>query len=142
MGAKGTYHWGYCSISGNGFYEVHTPILLQDHFFAVGRKKRGLLTCLDLDGNVIWTSRGKASFGLGSTLLADGLLFILEGKTGTLRLLDINAGEYRELDHAQVLSGHDVWAPMALSDGKLVLRDMGKMVCIEVGRPAASKTEE
>ncbi|MBU0617987.1 MAG: hypothetical protein KKI02_09745, partial [Planctomycetes bacterium] len=44
---------------------------------------------------------------------------------------------YKELDSAAVLSGHDVWGPMALVDGKLVLRDMTKMVCLEVG-PAAS----
>ena len=117
--------------------EVHTPILFEDHMFAVGKKKRGLLTCLDLDGNTIWTSQGHATFELGSYILADGMLFILEGKTGMLRLLEANTSEYRELDSAQVLSGHDVWGPMALSNGKLVLRGMTKMICIEVG-PAST----
>ena len=32
----------------------------------------------------------------------------------------------------KVLAGQEVWAPMALSDGKLVLRDLTKMVCINV----------
>ncbi|MCK4342817.1 MAG: NHL repeat-containing protein [Phycisphaerae bacterium] len=117
---------------------VHTPILYQDHLFAVSRDKRGLLTCLDLAGKTAWNSRGQATFELGSFILADGLLFILEGKTGMLRLLDVNAAEYRELDRAQVLHGHDVWGPMALSNGKLVLRDMTKMVCIEVGHSATA----
>lgn len=49
-----------------------------------------------------------------------------------LRLIEANTEQYKELDHAQILEGNDVWAPMALSDGKLVLRDMTKMVCIEV----------
>jgi hypothetical protein len=31
-----------------------------------------------------------------------------------------------------VLNGSDVWGPMALSGGKLVLRDLTKMVCIDV----------
>jgi hypothetical protein len=31
-----------------------------------------------------------------------------------------------------VLNGPDVWAPMALSDGKLIVRDMGKMLCLAV----------
>ncbi len=113
--------------------EVHTPVLFQDHLFAVGREKRGLLTCLDLAGRIVWTSAGQAEFDLGSFLLADGLLFILEGKTGILRLVELNTHAYRELDHAQVLNGDNVWGPMALSDGKLVLRDMSEMVCIEVG---------
>lgn len=115
--------------------DVHTPIFFENHLFAVSRKKRGLFTCLDLDGNVVWDSGGKASFGLGSFILADGMFFVLEGKTGMLRLLDANTVEYRELDRAQVLSGHDVWGPIALSDGKMVLRDMKKMICIEVGPP-------
>jgi outer membrane protein assembly factor BamB len=114
--------------------EVHTPILFEDHLFAVGKKSRGLFTCLNQDGEMVWTSKGKSSFGLGSFLLADGMFFILEGKTGMLRLIEANTTEYRELASAQVLSGHDVWAPMALSDGKLVIRDLGKMVCLDVGQ--------
>jgi outer membrane protein assembly factor BamB len=112
--------------------EVHTPILFENHMFAVGKKKRGLFTCLDLNGKQIWTSEGKASFGLGSYLLADGMFFILDGDTGMLRLLDANTTEYKELAKSQVLSGHDVWAPMALANGKLLVRDMAQMICLDV----------
>ena len=121
--------------------ETHTPVLHQDHVFAVGKKRRGLFTCLDLDGNQVWTSDGNASFGLGSYLLADGMFFILEGKTGRLRLLEANTEEYRELDSAQVLSGHDVWAPLALSDGKLVIRDLTKMLCLDVAKGTAGTSD-
>jgi outer membrane protein assembly factor BamB len=112
--------------------EVQTPILFKDHIFAVGKKKRGLFTSLDLDGKQVWTSDGQAYFGLGSFILADGMFFILEGKTGMLRLLEASAGGYKELASAQILGGHDVWSPLALSDGKLVMRDFGRMVCIKV----------
>lgn len=113
--------------------EVHTPILFEKHMFAVGKKSRGLFTCLDLDGKIVWTSEGKASFGLGPFFMADGMFFALEGDTGMLRLIEASTIEYKELAHAQLLKGGDVWAPMALSDGKLVLRDMSKMICVEVG---------
>jgi outer membrane protein assembly factor BamB len=112
--------------------EVHTPVVYNGHFFAVGKKKRGLFTCLSFDGKPVWDSEGKSSYELGSFLMADGMFFALEGKTGMLRLLEANTSGYKELAHAQVLSGEDVWGPMALSDGKLVLRDMTKMVCIDV----------
>ena len=112
--------------------EVHTPIVYKAHMFAVGKKKRGLFTCLDFDGKEIWSSDGKASFELGSYLLADGMFFVLEGRTGMLRLIDANATSYKELASAQVLAGPDVWGPMALSDGKLVLRDLTKMICLDV----------
>jgi len=112
--------------------ECQTPILYKDHMYAVGKKRRGLLTCLDLDGKQVWTSDGQAYFGLGSFIVADGMMLILEGKTGMLRLLELSADGYKELAHAQILGGHDVWTPPALSDGKLVIRDMGRMVCLKL----------
>jgi outer membrane protein assembly factor BamB len=112
--------------------EVQTPILFRKHMFAVGKKKRGLFTCVDLDGKQVWTSEGKASFELGSFILADGMFLVLEGKTGTLRLLEANTTGYQELASAQVLSGPDVWGPLALSDGKLVIRDLARMVCLDL----------
>ena len=119
--------------------EVHTPVLYQNHFFGVGKHKRGLFTCLDLEGNAVWTSEGKATFGLGNYFLADGMFFVLDGDSGMLRLIEASTTEYKELASAQVLSGKEVWGPMALSGGKLVLRDMTKLVCIEVGGPSMTK---
>jgi len=113
--------------------EVHTPIVFKDHIFAVGKKRRGLFTCLDKNGKIVWES-GRTFFGLGSFMLADGMFLLLEGKTGTLRLVDASATEYKEFASAQVLTGPDVWGPMALSDGKLVMRDLTKMVCIQIGK--------
>ena len=112
--------------------EVHTPIVYKGHMFAVGKKKRGLFTCLTLDGKEVWTSDGKAAFDLGSFLLADGMFFVLEGKTGMLRLLEASTTGYKELASAQVLSGPDVWGPMALSDGTLIARDLTRMVAFDV----------
>ena len=113
--------------------EIHTPIFHDGHIFSIGRLRRGLFTTLDDQGRVVWTSDGQAAFEMGSYLLADGMFFVLEGKTGMLRLVEATTDEYRELAQAQILSGHDVWGPPALSDCKLVIRDMGRMVCLEVG---------
>ncbi len=112
--------------------EIHTPIVFDDHLFAVDKKKRGQFTCIDREGKQIWSST-PVSFDMGSFLLADGMFFILDGKTGLLRLLEASTTEYKELAKAQVLSGHDVWGPMALSGGTLVLRDMAQMKAVRVG---------
>ena len=112
--------------------EVHTPIVYKGHMFAVGKKKRGLFTCLSFDGKEVWTSEGKASFGLGSFMMADGMFFVLDGDTGKLRLIEASTTGYNELASAPVLAGQEVWGPMALSDGKLVLRDLTKMMCVDV----------
>jgi outer membrane protein assembly factor BamB len=112
--------------------EVHTPIVYKGHMFAVGKKKRGLFTCLSFEGKEVWTSEGKASFGLGSFMMADGMFFVLDGDTGKLRLIEASTTGYNELASAPVLAGQEVWGPMALSDGKLVLRDLTKMICVDV----------
>jgi outer membrane protein assembly factor BamB len=121
--------------------EVHTPILYKNHLFAVSSKRRGQFTCLDLNGKVIWQSpvasgdpAGARTFELGGFLLADGMFYILDGVSGVLRLVEANTTGYKELASAQILEGHDVWGPPALSDGKLIIRDMAKMVCLQVGK--------
>lgn len=120
------------SLRSNQFNsEVHTPILWKDHLFAVGKIKKGRFTCVGLDGKVVWES--PVSFGLGSFFLADGMFFILDEDSGMLRLVEADPTAYKEIASAQVLGGTEVWGPMALSGGKLVLRDMAEMLCIEVG---------
>jgi outer membrane protein assembly factor BamB len=124
--------------------EVHTPILFQEHLFAVGSKSRGRFTCLGLDGKPVWQSPGTTpedarTFELGGFLLADGLFFILDGRSGVLRLVEANVREYKELASAQLLTGGDVWGPLSLSDGRLIIRDMSQMICLRVGKPAVAK---
>jgi outer membrane protein assembly factor BamB len=126
--------------------EVHTPVLFEGRLFAVGSKTRGRFTCLSLDGTVAWQSPvsadppgGTRTFELGGFLLADKMLFAIDGKTGALRLLEAGVREYKELASAQVLTGPDVWGPPALSNGKLLIRDNDQMVCLQVGGRAGSR---
>jgi len=126
--------------------EVHTPILYKNLLFAVGSKTRGRFTALGLDGKVVWQSpvvsgdaAASRTFELGAFLLADGMFFALDGKTGMLRLIEASTAQYRELASAQILSGEEVWGPMALSNGKLVIRDMSQMICLQVGPAAGAK---
>ena len=112
--------------------EVHTPIVHKGFLFAVGKKKRGLFTCLSPAGKEVWTSEGKAAFGLGSYVMADGMFFVMEGDTGRLHMLEASSSGYNELASAQVLSGQEVWGPMSISGGRMVLRDLSKMVCIDL----------
>ncbi|MCA9240319.1 MAG: PQQ-binding-like beta-propeller repeat protein, partial [Planctomycetales bacterium] len=117
--------------------EVHTPLEYRGHIYGVGKTKRGMWTCLDLKGNELWTSGRAASFGMGGYVLADGLFFALDGKSGTLRMIDANADEYRQLGEAKLLSGPDVWAPPVITHGKLLIRDLGKLLCIDIADHSA-----
>jgi outer membrane protein assembly factor BamB len=124
--------------------EVHTPVLYKNYMFGVGSKTRGRFMCVGLDGKVVWQSPvGDAAtartFGLGGYVFADGMFFIADGDSGMLRLIEANTTGYKELASAQVLSGEDVWGPLAISDHRLVLRDMSQLVCLQVGPPVATK---
>jgi outer membrane protein assembly factor BamB len=107
----------------------HTPVLYQDHLFGV--RPNGEMVCLDLNGNMVWASGGKYAFGLGPFMIADGLLFAMND-SGLLTLMEATPSGFRPLAQAKVLEGHDSWAPMALAGGRLIARDMTRMVCLDV----------
>jgi outer membrane protein assembly factor BamB len=106
-----------------------TPIFYKGHLYGVTLPD-GQLVCLDLQGKRIWSS-GRKRFGLGPYLLAEGMLIILSDR-GELRLVEATASGYRELAQAKILQGHDAWAPLALAGGRLLARDLTRMVCVEL----------
>ncbi|MCO6047331.1 PQQ-like beta-propeller repeat protein [Aeoliella sp. ICT_H6.2] len=116
--------------------EVHTPIVHRGNIYGVGKTKRGMWTCLDMEGNELWTSGRQATFGMGGYVLADGMFIALDGKTGTLRLIDAEADEYTQLAEAKLLSGPDVWTPPVVVGGKLLVRDLGKLLCLDISDPS------
>lgn len=109
----------------------HTPIYFEGHLYGV--RPDGQLVCLDESGALRWTSSSAHRFGLGPYLIADGLLFVL-GDEGLLTLVEATPEGYRPLAQARVLEGHDAWAPMALASGRLLLRDLTHLSCIDVGQ--------
>jgi len=115
--------------------EQQTPIYYEGHLYAILPNKE--LACLDLTGRLRWTSGPQHRFGhgLGPFLLADGTLLVLNDRTGTLVLVSADPTGYNELASAKVLTGHDAWAPMALAAGRLILRDLTELVCLDVGAP-------
>ena len=110
----------------------HTPILYDSHLYGV-REKDKQLVCLDLDGHVVWSSGSRHRFGLGPYLIADGMIYLMNDE-GRLTLAEATPTEYRQLAEAQVLQGHDSWGPMAMAGGRLIVRDLTQMVCLEVGK--------
>jgi len=68
-------------------------------------------------------------------LLADNLIFNLDGKKGILHLIEPSPEGFKELAQAAIFGGKEIWAPMALSNGKLLLRNQQEMKCIDVKNP-------
>jgi len=97
-------------------------------------RANGELACLDTSGTIKWTS-GKGDLygkGKGPLLLAGGRLYVMDEKA-TLTLVAASPDGYKRLARANVIEkGHYSWAPMAIARGRLILRDITRMVCLDV----------
>ncbi len=111
-------------------------LVWKGHIYANSKNTGGGLRCLSLDGTILWDSRQSgATFDLGNVLVADDQVFVINGQGGELFIAEATPGGYNELGRIDVLDGKHVWAPMAYSDGMLLLRDQTKMVCLDL-KPA------
>lgn len=110
----------------------HTPIFYNGHIYGVGMDKQ--LTCLDLDGNVVWRSGSDHTFGSGPYTIAGGLIYLLDD-SGVLTLVEATSSGYVQLDQAKVLDGVDSWGPIAIASGRLIARDLMRMVCLDAAQP-------
>ncbi|MFZ2339787.1 MAG: PQQ-binding-like beta-propeller repeat protein [Bacteroidales bacterium] len=129
----------------NNFGE-HTkpPILHNGYFygqFSTNSKRDGLV-CMDMNGEIKWKTMRSPNFDKGSMILVDGLIIATDG-ANSLYLIDPSPEGYKQLATAKMLNaaeGADArfatqnWAPIALSGGKLLIRDQGQMKCVKVTR--------
>lgn len=120
--------------------EQQTPLLWNGHLFGIlpkdGGTLRNQLVCVHPYNprKVMWSSGSDKRFGLGPYFMADGKIYLLH-EEGTLYILKPSISGYQELDKARVINdGHDAWAPLALANGYLVLRDATTMICINLNK--------
>ena len=127
--------------------QIQRPIVHEGHLYVCsnGKERREGLMCLTFDGQLRWhttnsrfarqAKRGLPNFDVGNLIFADGMIYIMDGKKGDLRLLAAGPDGYQELACAPgILGGKEIWAPMALVDGKLIIRDQSQMKCLDVGQ--------
>ena len=118
--------------------QIEQPVFVNNYLFVGGTTKnprRGLV-CMDLEGNVKWES-GKAEGGPAfndlNIIAADGMLIGLDGDSGKLHLIEASPKEFKVLASAAVLPEKgQTWAPIALSGGKLLVRDHTVMKCLNL----------
>jgi outer membrane protein assembly factor BamB len=110
--------------------EQQTPILYRGYLYGI--KENGEMVCLAPGGKVIWKSGRLNRFGAkgrGPYLAADGLLLALDSD-GMLTLVEAVPQGFRALAQHRILRGHEAWGPMALAGGRLLARDLKRMVCV------------
>lgn len=107
----------------------HSPVFHDGLIYGI--RANGHFVCLDPTGKVRWSSGPAAQFGLGPFLIADGLIFAMND-TGHLSLMQLSPERHVPLAKAQVLKGRESWGPLALVGGRLLARDLTRLVCLDV----------
>lgn len=111
------------------------PILHNGYFygqFSTNSKRDGLC-CMSMDGKVMWKTMRAPSFDKGSMILADGLILATDGRQ-TLYLIEPDPAGFKPLASAEILNAGQNWGPIALVDGKLLIRDQARLLCVKVAK--------
>ena len=120
--------------------QIHQPLQIGDYLYvnSNSNEREDGMMCLTLDGQVKWKTHDDKSlpkFERGDLLLADNLIFNMDGQKGVLHMVEPSPDGYKELGQVKVLGGKEIWAPMALSDGKLILRSQEELKCLDLKNP-------
>ena len=117
--------------------EQQTPIVYKDFMFAILPKDAGglrdQLVCCNPDDckKILWSSGKDIRFGLGPYIIADGKFFIVDDD-GTLTIAEANTDKFVQLSKTKLMDGQDAWGPIAIADGRLIMRDSKQMICIDI----------
>ncbi|MDR3012734.1 MAG: PQQ-binding-like beta-propeller repeat protein [Chitinispirillales bacterium] len=117
--------------------EQQTPLYYNNLLCAVLPKDAGAhrdqFVCADaLDPTTIrWTSGQDELFGLGPFIIANDKFYILSDD-GILTVASISDRRFEKRGSVRISNGVDAWGPMALVEGRLLLRDSRRMFCIDL----------
>ena len=119
----------------NPDFGAHTqpPVLHDGHFYShytINERSDGLVA-MSLDGQIKWKTDQQPPFVRGGSILADGLLLMTDGNT-KLYLVEPSPAGFKPLASAVILEPGDNWAPLALVDGKLLVRGQKELKVLQV----------
>ena len=151
--ADGSY--GVTELFKHNDFGDHTkpPILHNGYFYAQfsTNSKRDGLACMDMNGKVLWKTMREPLFDKGSMILADGVILASDGKN-SLYVIEPSPTGFKPLATAEVLKPAETtntdqttppsrmggvaqnWAPLALAEGKLLIRDKSRLMCVRVAK--------
>ena len=114
--------------------KMHPPVLFENHLYLNHTGNPNQMMCLTLDGEMVWKKNEAPGFELGALILVNNLILNQNGKNGDIHLIQPSTGGYKELGKASYFSSKksQAWAPLAFSQGKLIIRDLEKMVCLDL----------
>jgi outer membrane protein assembly factor BamB len=131
--------------------QTKPPLLIDGYFYAQygTNNRRDGLVCMNMNGEIMWKTGRSPDFNKGSMILADGLILATDGRK-TLYLIEPDPSGFKLIASAELLKEGGIsdddpvasrsggptqnWGPLALADGKLLLRDQSRLMCIKVSQ--------
>jgi outer membrane protein assembly factor BamB len=124
------------------------PLYYKGCFYAqfTNNDRRDGLVCMREDGKIMWKTLRAPVFDKGSMILVNDLIIATDGQT-KLYLIKPDSTGFKPIASASLLkeskiSGNERiisivgsnqnWAPIALADGKLLIRGQHQMLCVKV----------
>jgi outer membrane protein assembly factor BamB len=134
---KGDGSFAVSELFRNPDFGAHTqpPVLHDGHFYShytINERSDGLVA-MTMDGQVKWKTDQQPAFVRGGSILADGLLLTTDGNT-RLYLIEPSPAGFKPLASAVILEAGDNWAPLALVDGKLLVRGQKELKVLQVAK--------
>ncbi len=118
--------------------QIPQPFVLGQSIYLVGNTNTRAdgMVCLAADGSVRWQTKRDPHLDRGNGVLtADGTLYQIDGASGEIYIVEPSPAGFQPLAKAPLLSGRQIWGPMALAEGKLYARDSKRLVCIDLAAP-------
>jgi len=114
--------------------KMHPAVQYENHLYLNHSGSPNQMKCLTMDGKVVWEEDEAPGFEMGAMILVNGLIINQNGKNGDIHLIKPSPEGYIELGKASFFSSAktQAWAPLAFSQGKLIVRDQEKMVCVDL----------
>ncbi len=142
--------------------QIHPPFVIGEHIYFLANenanhkgaaRETGGLMCMDFDGKIKWHTGADPFMGRGNMILVDDHLLIQDGEVGYLRSVVPSPEGYKEVAFLDAFGkkaevdeqiakqeGRDVikmpdfkfWSPMALSQGRLIVRGQDTLKCIDL----------
>jgi outer membrane protein assembly factor BamB len=130
--------------------QTKTPLLYKGYFYAEygTNGRRDGMVCMNMEGKIMWKTKRSPDFNKGSIILADGLILATDGDKA-LYLIEPDPSGFKPLASAELLKEAGTsddpmasrvggktqnWAPIALADGKLLIRDQFQLMCVKVAQ--------
>jgi outer membrane protein assembly factor BamB len=117
----------------------HPALFWKEHLYIlcnVNERADGMV-CFDADAKVVWQTKNAPNLDKGGSILtADGIIYLVDGKTGELHVIEPSPEGFHSLAKAKLLEGREIWGPLALAGNYLVIRDQTQMKCVDLRQAA------